>query len=84
MKIHTQIKKARTEANLSQQQLADKAGIKQAQVSMIESGKVNPSIGMLHSIATALDCEFSVGKLIEPFTGDKNYKEDEDRTRTDN
>lgn len=60
MKIHTQIKQARTEANLSQQQLADKAGIKQAQISMLESGKVKPSIDMLQSLSTALNCHFKI------------------------
>lgn len=46
--------KARNAAGLTQQQLSAKAGIDQAILSKIETGKANPSIGTLQKVAKGL------------------------------
>ena len=46
--------KGREEQNLSQRQLAEKAGITQADVSKIESGNANPTLETLKKIAAGL------------------------------
>ena len=48
---------ARQESQLSQQQLAEKAGISQGYLSEIESGKKSGSLSVLTRIAAALDVE---------------------------
>lgn len=40
--------------NLSQKELADRAGLGQASLSRIETGKVSPDIATLQKIASAL------------------------------
>ena len=52
--IAEMIIKARYEASLTQQQLADKAGLGQASLSRIETGKVSPDIVTLQKIAAAV------------------------------
>jgi transcriptional regulator with XRE-family HTH domain len=46
----------RIAAGLSQQQLADKAGISDATVCRIENGTVKASVDSLAALADALDC----------------------------
>lgn len=46
--------RARLEKNLSQQQLAEKAGTTQAVISRIESDSVSPSLKLLSKIASGL------------------------------
>ena len=41
---------------MTQQQLAEKANVNRAYISLIESGKHEPSISVLSRIAKALDC----------------------------
>lgn len=45
---------ARYEQSLTQQQLAEKAGLGQASLSRIETGKVSPDIATLQKIANAV------------------------------
>jgi transcriptional regulator with XRE-family HTH domain len=57
MAIGERIKELRTEAGLSQPQLAVKAGVDQGGLSRIERGlKVNPTLDVLRRLARALDC----------------------------
>ena len=57
MSLADNIKHLRTLKQLSQPQLADKAGLSKGYVYMLESGEMtNPSIEKLSSIAKALDC----------------------------
>ena len=53
-KIAEMIIVARYEESMTQQQLADRAGIGQASLSRIETGKVSPDIATLQKIASAL------------------------------
>lgn len=52
--IAEMIIKARIEQSLTQQQLAEKAGLGQASLSRIETGKVSPDIATLQKIAHAV------------------------------
>ena len=52
--IAAMIIKARLEQSLTQQQLAEKAGLGQASLSRIETGKVSPDIVTLQKIAGAV------------------------------
>lgn len=51
------IKVQRVIQGLSQQELADKAKISRAQLSLIETGKTSPTVSSLSRIANALGCE---------------------------
>lgn len=53
--MHERIRQRRKELNMNQTELADKAGIKQATISAIELGKVDPTTSSIKMIATALD-----------------------------
>ena len=46
---------ARTESNLTQAQLAEKTGMKQAAIARLESGQSNPSYKTLAKVAKALN-----------------------------
>ena len=50
----------RTESNLTQKELAKKCGIKQSNISRLESGKANPTIKFLQKVADSLDCDLIV------------------------
>ena len=52
--IAEMIIRARYEESLTQQQLADRAGLGQASLSRIETGKVSPDIATLQKIAAAV------------------------------
>ncbi len=46
---------ARTSRNITQQELAEKTGINQADISKIENGTRNPSINLLKRLAEGMD-----------------------------
>ena len=46
---------ARIEKNLTQKQLAERTGINQADISKLENGTRNPTIGLLKRLAEGLD-----------------------------
>lgn len=50
-----QLIKARFDQNLTQAELAAKAGVKQAYIARLESGNANPTIGSLSKISSALN-----------------------------
>lgn len=56
------LEKHRTAKKLSKQELAQKAGLHQTYIGMIERGVSNPSLDTAHAIAEALGVPFS--KLI--------------------
>ena len=53
------LEKKRTAKKLSRQALAEKAGVHQTYVGMIERGLSNPSLNAAHAIAKALQVPFS-------------------------
>ena len=55
-----QIIQARAELNLTQQQLADRVGIKQSNISRLERGRYNPSLVFLKRIADGLGKELHI------------------------
>lgn len=58
--ISRRIKEERTKANLTQERLADAAGIKRSNLSRIETSKYNMTIDTLGRIADALDLEIDL------------------------
>ncbi len=50
-----QLIKARLAKNLTQAELADKIGVKQAYIARLESGTANPTVESLAKVASALD-----------------------------
>lgn len=50
-----QLKIARVECEFSQEQLADAIGVTRQTISMIESGKYNPSLNLCIAICKALN-----------------------------
>ncbi len=55
-----QIIQARTEQSLTQQELADRIGIRQSNISRLESGNYNPSLDFLKKIANGLGKELHI------------------------
>ncbi len=51
---------ARMETGITQQQLSEKTGINQSNLSMIENGNGNPSVSSLNRIASALGKKLSI------------------------
>ena len=58
--IIKQILKARSELNLTQKELADRIGIKQSNISRLESGNYNPSLDFLKKVAQGLGKELHI------------------------
>jgi transcriptional regulator with XRE-family HTH domain len=52
------IAELRTVKRINQEELAERAGITQSNLSRIEKGKYNPGLDILQRIADALDMEF--------------------------
>jgi transcriptional regulator with XRE-family HTH domain len=63
--LATQIKLARAEAGLSQEELALEAGVDRTYVSQLERGIANPSLLVLSRLADTLDVEIKVS-LVRP------------------
>ena len=56
--LKNNLKKARTESNLSQQQLADMVGVSRNTISSIETGQFNPTAKLALVLCVALDKKF--------------------------
>lgn len=54
MDVGSEIRKAREEAGLSQQELADKAKLHRTYINMIERGKKNPTMDVFFRLCAAL------------------------------
>jgi len=55
--MKTTIKENRARLNLTQEQLADKVGVRRETILWLEKGKYNPSLRLAHDIAKALGTE---------------------------
>ena len=60
MVIGFQIKEKRLEQNLTQEELANRVGIDQSDLSKIEKGLLNPTIKMVNRIAKGLNSNLSI------------------------
>ncbi len=58
--VAAQVLRARKEAHLTQQNLADLAGTQKSNISRMESGRYNPSLDFLVKVATSMGKELSV------------------------
>ncbi len=58
--IIKQIILARNESNMTQKELAERAGIKQSNISRLERGTYNPSLNSLKKIAKGLGKELHI------------------------
>ena len=56
--LKNRLKEARTEKNLSQQQLADMVGVSRNTISSIETGQFNPTAKLALILCIALDKRF--------------------------
>lgn len=56
--LKTNLKKCRTEAGLSQQQLAEMVGVSRNTISSIETGQFNPTAKLALILCIALDKKF--------------------------
>lgn len=52
--MRTTIKENRARLNMTQEQLADKVGVRRETILWLEKGKYNPSLRLVHDIAMAL------------------------------
>ena len=57
--------RARLDAGLTQDQLAERIGTKQPAIARLESGSAKPSFDMLQRLATALNVSFEVMPSLE-------------------
>lgn len=74
MKINAAIKKAREDARLSQEQLADLAGIHRTYVSQLERGIKVPTLTILERICSALSIRVSELIAMAEEMGDVHYQ----------
>ena len=58
--VAAQVSRARKEAHLTQQNLADLTGTKKSNISRMESGRYNPSLDFLVKVASSMGKELSV------------------------
>ena len=64
----------RIKYDLTQKELAQKCGVKQSNISRIESGKGNPTLKFLKKIANAMDCDLVIEfRKREPITELSTY-----------
>ena len=52
--MQNRIKELRTKLNLTQEELADKVGVRRETIVFLEKGKYNPSLELAHKVADAL------------------------------
>jgi len=70
--MRTAIKEHRARMNLTQEQLADKVGVRRETIVFLEKGKYNPSLRLAHDVATVL----GVG-IDDLFSFDDEKREDD-------
>ena len=51
----TRIKEFRAREDLTQEELAEKVGVRRETISFLERGKYNPSLELAHKVVKALD-----------------------------
>jgi putative transcriptional regulator len=61
--METKIKELRTKLNMTQEELANKVGVRRETIVFLEQGKYNPSLKLAYDVAQVLG-----GKIEEIFT----------------
>ncbi|WP_416369942.1 cupin domain-containing protein [Tritonibacter mobilis] len=74
------LRSVREKANLSQRALAKKTGVPNSTISLIESGKMNPSVGALRRILDGIPISLSDFFAFEPETEKASFYAAEDLT----
>lgn len=69
------IRERRTELRLSQEALAEKAGISANTVSRIEGGQMSMGIGTFIKLVQALDADAGILLGVPPTAGEKQYRD---------
>ncbi len=64
------LNEARTRANLTQKELADKLGVSQEYIARLESGEANPTIGRIGALLAVLGFSLTTG--ITPLAPESN------------
>ena len=72
--VASKVRKARREADLTQQELADKMNVSRTHIAAIETGQYNPSLKMLERVAKALNVPASIFLEETPTTLEAYYK----------
>ena len=70
--VAANVRRLRVKQQLSQEKLAADARIAKNYVSLLELGKLNPSIAVLQRVATALGCD--IRDLFDPVRGARPVK----------
>jgi len=52
--MENRIKELRTKLNITQEELANRAGVRRETIVFLEQGKYNPSLKLAHEVALAL------------------------------
>ncbi|MCL5970014.1 MAG: helix-turn-helix transcriptional regulator [Patescibacteria group bacterium] len=66
--MKTRIKEYRAKFNLTQEELADKVGVRRETIVFLEQGKYNPSLKLAYDISKALKASISDLFLFEDLT----------------
>jgi|GEM_PF-3037669 transcriptional regulator with XRE-family HTH domain len=74
--LGTRIRTLRMNRNWSQQKLADSAGTRQAKVSLLESGRIEPELGLVYRIARTFEVT-----IPELFGGEETRKRGRPRSK---
>jgi len=61
--MQNRIKELRTKLDITQEELADRAGVRRETIVFLEQGKYNPSLKLAHDVALAL--KTSVDRLFK-------------------
>jgi putative transcriptional regulator len=69
--VRTTIKENRARLNMTQEDLANRVGVRRETIVFLERGKYNPSLRLAHDVAKALD-----SKIDDLFFFDDELKED--------
>jgi len=59
------IRELRTKLNLTQDELAQKAGVRRETIVFLEQGKYNPSLNLAHEVAKALKSKIAEVFLLD-------------------
>lgn len=74
--MRTTIKEHRARLNLTQEDLANKVGVRRETIVFLEKGKYNPSLHLAHDVAKALDAKIDDLFIFDDELGQDNVKKE--------